>query len=136
MLAKAILRTRPPASFSASSAFSLRTAHPRYLSLSKTRSADGDGKKEGGLLSRWLGPTSATLEAAPSSPGFRWAMLAPAFAAHVCLGAPYGWSAISGSLSRHLGFVAPAAGDWGLDLCSYPMSIIVSTFWKMSVMSH
>ena len=42
----------------------------------------------------------------------RWLMLLPAFAAHVCIGAPYGWSAISGALSREFGFVSPAAADW------------------------
>jgi hypothetical protein len=32
---------------------------------------------------------------------FRWSMFVPAFATHVCLGAPYGWSAISAHLTRY-----------------------------------
>ncbi len=55
----------------------------------------------------------------------RWTMLVPAFLAHVCIGAPYGWSAVSGALSREAGFVAAAAGDWAIDLVSYPMSIML-----------
>ena len=68
--------------------------------------------------------TSAASEGAQPGQLRRWLMLLPAFAAHVCLGAPYGWSAVSGALSRHLGVVVPAADDWALDLCSYPMSIM------------
>ena len=45
---------------------------------------------------------------------------------YIGLGAPYGWSAISASLTRELGFVSCAAADWGLANCTYPMSIMVS----------
>ena len=56
----------------------------------------------------------------------RWSMFVPAFVTHVCLGAPYGWSAISGTLAREYGFVAASAGDWALSSATYPMSIMVS----------
>ena len=55
-------------------------------------------------------------------------MFVPAFATHVCLGAPYGWSAISAALSREYGIVASSSADWMLDQCTYPMSIMVSHF--------
>lgn len=56
----------------------------------------------------------------------RWSMFVPAFLTHLCLGAPYGWSAISASLTREFGFVASSASDWGLDSCTYPMSIMIA----------
>ena len=79
--------------------------------------------KDDGLFARLLGP-----RAAEASPGFkaRSAMFLPAFATHVCLGAPYGWSAISAALSREYGIVASSSADWMLDQCTYPMSIMVS----------
>ena len=77
----------------------------------------------------------------------------PAFLTHACLGAPYGWSAVTSALTReqvfrcrrvaHLfafkctshpfaqtqtcdqGVVVSAAGDWGLDLATYPMTIMI-----------
>ncbi len=85
----------------------------------KQANKQGDG---GGLFARLLGPESAV-----ASPSFsnRWSMFAPAFATHVCLGAPYGWSAISAQLAREDGIVAAASSDWALDACSYPMSVMV-----------
>jgi len=56
----------------------------------------------------------------------RWTMFAPAFFTHVCLGAPYGWSAISAQLTRECGVVAGAASDWSLDLATYPMSVMIA----------
>ena len=55
----------------------------------------------------------------------RWSMFVPAFLTHLCLGAPYGWSAISASLTREFGFVSSSAADWALASCTYPMSIMV-----------
>ena len=70
----------------------------------------------------------------------RWTMFVHAFCTHVCLGAPYGWSAISAQLTRevpvqiesdcyHLkaGVVTSAAGDWGLNLATYPMSMMIAS---------
>ena len=56
----------------------------------------------------------------------RWSMFVPAFLTHICLGAPYGWSAVSATLTREFGFVTSSAGDWGLDPCTYPMSIMIA----------
>ena len=59
------------------------------------------------------------------SPTTRWSMLVPAFLTHACLGAPYGWSAVTSALTREQGVVVSAAGDWGLDLATYPMTIMI-----------
>ena len=37
-----------------------------------------------------------------------------------------GWSAVSANLSKEYGFVVSSSADWGLDLCTYPMSIMVT----------
>ena len=58
---------------------------------------------------------------------FRWRMLVPAFTTHVCLGAPYGWSAISHRLSLEVGMVSPAASDWSLEQVTWPMSIQIAS---------
>merc|ERR1719481_1330010 len=68
-----------------------------------------------GMASNTAGPTTN-----------RWTMFVPAFCTHVCLGAPYGWSAISAQISRELGLVAAAASDWALDLATYPMSVMIA----------
>ena len=70
-----------------------------------------------------MGPDAAIAENPEKTN--RWSMFVPAFATHVCLGAPYGWSAISASLAREHGFVTAAASDWALDSCTYPMSVMV-----------
>ena len=51
--------------------------------------------------SSFLGPN-----AAQASPEFksRWLMFLPAFGTHMCLGAPFGWSAVSATLTREAGF--------------------------------
>nr|XP_040568855.1 LOW QUALITY PROTEIN: oxalate:formate antiporter-like [Lepeophtheirus salmonis] len=76
-----------------------------------------------GFMEKYFGPESSI-----ASPDFknRWSMFVPAFATHVCLGSPYGWSAISGTINKELGFVAPASADWSLDMCTYPMSIMIA----------
>merc|ERR1719481_568485 len=68
-----------------------------------------------GMASNTAGPTTN-----------RWTMFIPAFCTHVCLGAPYGWSAISAQLTRENGIVASAASDWALDVASYPMSVMIA----------
>ena len=54
-------------------------------------------------------------------------MLIPAFATHVCLGAPYGWSSISGQLAREGGVVASCSTDWTLDASTWPMAIMIAS---------
>ena len=61
----------------------------RCLSLSstvKSAPASQDTEKKG-FLAKFLGPESSI-----ASKNFtnRWAMFVPAFATHICLGAPYG----------------------------------------------
>jgi len=75
-----------------------------------------------GLVEKIYGQESN--EATPTTN--RWSMFVPAVLTHVSLGAPYGWSAISSALSREHGFVVSAASDWGLELTTYPMSIIMA----------
>ena len=83
---------------------------------------DTDGQKRRGLVERVFG-----LESNTARPGTnRWTMFLPAFCTHVCLGAPYGWSAISSQLTREHGLVTSAASDWSLDLASYPMSVMIA----------
>ncbi len=91
---------------------------------SSSREEEASEGGGGGALSRLLGPESAI--ARDPDKVNRWSMFAPAFATHLCLGAPYGWSAISYSLSKEYGLVASASADWVLDSCTYPMSIMVN----------
>ena len=88
--------------------------------LARHTSTDQD--QPSGLLDRLLGLASNT--ASPTTN--RWTMFAPAFCTHVCLGAPYGWSAISAQLTREHGLVASAASDWAIDLATYPMSVMIA----------
>jgi len=72
----------------------------------------------------------ARLWGTESNPGTektnRWTMFLPALATHISLGAPYGWSAISATVAREYGMVAPGTEDWSLTLTTYPMSIILA----------
>ena len=54
-------------------------------------------------------------------------MFLPAFTTHVCLGAPYGWSAISLRLSLESGIVSPATTDWSLDQTTWPMAVMIGS---------
>ena len=91
------------------------------LPWSKAVKKDGENKQ--GFFSKLLSPDSSI---AGKSFTNRWAMFVPAFGTHICLGAPYGWSAVSSTLSKELGFVASSSADWTLDLCTYPMSIMIA----------
>ncbi|XP_023327563.1 uncharacterized protein LOC111700759 [Eurytemora carolleeae] len=89
---------------------------------SSTAPENKEEKKKSGLLSSVFG-----LESNIAGPNTnRWTMFVPAFATHVCLGAPYGWSAISSLLTRENGLVCSAASDWALDLATYPMSVMIA----------
>jgi len=54
-------------------------------------------------------------------------MFLPAFTTHVCLGAPYGWSAISHRLSLERGLVSQSTSDWTLDQTTWPMAIMIAS---------
>eukprot|EP00993_Chasmostoma_nieuportense_P006232 NODE_684_length_1951_cov_34.514254_g635_i0.p1 GENE.NODE_684_length_1951_cov_34.514254_g635_i0~~NODE_684_length_1951_cov_34.514254_g635_i0.p1 ORF type:complete len:607 (+),score=151.82 NODE_684_length_1951_cov_34.514254_g635_i0:54-1823(+) len=73
------------------------------------------------FFDRVLGPN--TVEASPSFTN-RWLMVLPAFGTHMCIGSPWAWSAVSGSLTKEFGFVVPAAADWSLSQCTIPLSIV------------
>ena len=62
--------------------------------------------------------------AKPGEVSSRWKMVVPAFAAHMCIGSPYAWSALSGHLSREYGFVCSSAADWSLSEVTMPLSIV------------
>ena len=85
------------------------------------RCLSSSGKRRG-----WLERTFGLESNTGSAHTNRWKMFLPAFSNHICLGAPYGWSAISGQLTREEGLVTASAGDWALDLASYPMSVIMA----------
>jgi hypothetical protein len=60
-----------------------------------------------------------------ASAGFtnRWAFVPPAMAAHLCIGAPWAWSALSPTLTREYGFVVSAASDWTMADTTWPMQL-------------
>ncbi|CAM9370394.1 unnamed protein product [Chrysoparadoxa australica] len=94
----------------------------RYLSTQdegKTPGSTADSSS--GLLSKWMGP-----ETSVADPSFtnRWAMVAPAFLTHMCIGSPWAWSMMSGPVSRELGVVASSAGDWSMAEASFPLGIV------------
>ena len=62
--------------------------------------------------------------ASASGPGVRWAMMAPAFLTHMCIGHPYAWSVMSSPLTRELGVVAASAADWSLAQATLPISLV------------
>ena len=73
----------------------------RLSSVNLSRQMSSDTKDRPGFLERTFGLASNT-----GSPDTnRWTMFLPAFCTHVCLGAPYGWSAISAQLTRENGAV-------------------------------
>ncbi len=80
-----------------------------------------DGTKGVSWVKRIFHPRAA--EAA--SPNFnRWAVVAPAFLSHMCIGSPWAWSIMSGPLSRSLGVVASSPSDWSMFECTLPLSIV------------
>jgi len=96
----------------------------RFLSIGSTLKSDTSEKKKG-FLDKYMGPESSI--ASKDSKISRWSMFVPAFATHICLGAPYGWSAVSSSLAKEYGFVVSSSADWALDLCTYPMSMMIAS---------
>ncbi|CAM9336130.1 unnamed protein product [Choristocarpus tenellus] len=74
-----------------------------------------------GFIERVMGRDSCV-----ASPAFtnRWAMVVPAFATHMCIGSPWAWSVMSGTISCELGVVTSAAGDWTMAEATFPLSIV------------
>ena len=81
----------------------LKGARTAFFSSSQnvnTKSNTNETKHES-LFERFLGPNAGITNA--DSKVNRWTMLIPACVTHACLGAPYGWSAVSSALSREQG---------------------------------
>ena len=82
----------------------LRKCLPQLSPISKFSSdstrSENDKKKES-MFTRWLGPNAGVASA--ENKVNRWTMFIPAFLTHACLGASYGWSAVSSSLTREHG---------------------------------
>ena len=57
----------------------------------------------------------------------RWTMVLPAFATHLAIGSPYGWSIASEYLTREQGFVVSAAADWSFSEAALPLSLVFAT---------
>jgi len=102
----------------------LLSSQARYLlPLTQSTAALSNSTRRDGLVSKYLGPQAGVSD--PASHPNRWSMFVPAFLTHACIGAPYGWSALTSALTREQGVVAAAASDWSLDLCTYPMTILI-----------
>ena len=82
----------------------LRKCLPQLSSLARFSSEPAktpNPKKKESLFTRWVGPNAGITKTDGNVN--RWAMFVPAFVTHACLGAPYGWSAVSASLTREHG---------------------------------
>ena len=62
--------------------------------------SSGKDEKES-FFQKHFGPNAAR-----ARPGFnkRYLMFIPAFSTHMCIGAPFGWSAVSATLAKEHGF--------------------------------
>lgn len=71
-------------------------------------------------------PSSGGFFDATASEAFtnRWLMVIPAFASHLCLGAPFAWSLMADVATREIGLLAPAAADWTLMETAFPLSLV------------
>lgn len=91
------------------------------LSTVSKRSESSEPEVPQSFFDKWMGPQ--TVDADPSFTN-RWLMVVPAFSTHMCIGSPWAWSALSGTVSRELGFVSSAAGDWSFAQATMPLSIV------------
>ncbi|XWN33592.1 MAG: OFA family MFS transporter [Devosia sp.] len=55
----------------------------------------------------------------------RWRVPLASIAIHVCIGSVYAWSVLNPPLTRDLGVVAPAAGDWSLSSVVWIFSVAI-----------
>ena len=78
-------------------------------------------EKPKGFLNSWYGRESNEASADFTS---RWLMTIPAFATHMCIGSPYGWSLMGDVLTREIGFVTSSAADWTLMQTALPLSLV------------
>ncbi|CAM9220897.1 unnamed protein product, partial [Laminaria digitata] len=114
--------TRPAAQQQSKWAFGSRAGQARFMSAAPdSLSEKKEEPKPEGFFKRVMGKESCV-----ASPDYtnRWAMVAPAFFTHMCIGSPWAWSVLSGTLSRELGVVSSAAGDWSMAEATFPLSIV------------
>ncbi len=65
-------------------------------------------------------------ESIVAAPGFnRWRVPPASIAIHLCIGSVYAWSVFNPPLSKQLGVVSQAAGDWKLDHVVWIFSIAI-----------
>ena len=101
----------------------------KFFSAAATAAEDKKEPESKGLLDKLADPFVNSKLFGPhtgqSPEGFtnRWLFVPPAMAAHLCIGAPWAWSALSGTLTREHGFVCSAASDWSLGDATYPMQL-------------
>jgi MFS family permease len=102
-------------------------------------SSKAEPEKKPGFIQRLVGPQTVI---ASSSFKNRYMMMLPAFLTHICIGSPWAWSVMSGTLTREIGFVTSAAADWTLGAAGLPLSLIFFSFgvtaalagkWQMKV---
>lgn len=61
-----------------------------------------------------------------AEPGFnRWRVPPASIAIHLCIGSVYAWSVFNPPLTRELGVIAPAAGDWSLPSVVWIFSVAI-----------
>ena len=62
-----------------------------------------------------------------AAPGFnRWLVPLASIAIHLCIGSIYAWSLFNPALTKTLGVVAPAAGDWSLTEVVWIFSVAIA----------
>lgn len=90
------------------------------IDVRRNHSSQSSNEKQT-FFAKYLGP-----KAIVARDGFksRWLMAGPAFLTHLCIGSPYGWSAIASHLSKEHGLVCSASSDWSLAEVSMPMSVV------------
>eukprot|EP00794_Sanderia_malayensis_P017685 gene17685-19451_t len=94
----------------------------KYILGCRNKSDIAESKPEKkSFFKRFFGPESSVASENFKS---RWLVAIPAFATHMCIGAPYAWSAMSWPLTREHGFVTSAASDWTLAETTLPLSIV------------
>ena len=97
---------------------SVATASSSFSTTTTISSSSSTPKK--GIFANLL--DEKNVEAPPSFTK-RWLIAIPAFATHMCIGSPWGWSVMSGPLTRELGFVSSCAADWSFSETTVPLSI-------------
>lgn len=66
-------------------------------------------------------------DAIVAKPGFnRWLVPPASIAIHLCIGSVYAWSIFNPPLTRELGVVAGAAGDWSLTSVTWVFSVAIA----------